>query len=164
MELKHVFGIFQGLMLLVCPFRLHLKISFWNIPNDFVKQGWEPRGITYTEKWKSSKINFHVAVSAALAKDFPTLPSLLRSIAALPSSCLHFYQAEESLCKALKRSTSGQTEGARAKAFKRACILSKHQDREGADKKYKDLYIDPRTFMMRITGKVEGICPGYRQR
>ena len=102
---KHVFGIFQGLMLLVCPFGLHLKISFWNIPNDFVKQGWEPRGITYTEKWKSSKINFHVAVSAALAKDFPTLLSLLRSIAALPSKLFEFL--EKKLCKFVKRSTRG---------------------------------------------------------
>ena len=159
-----MFGIFQGLMLLVCPFGLHLKISFWNIPNDFVKQGWEPRGITYTEKWKSSKINFHVAVSAALAKDFPTLPSLLRSIAALPSSCLNFYQTEKRLCKVLKRSTRGQSEGARMKTFQRACILSKPQDREGAEKKYKELYTNPRSFMMRIDGRVEGICPGCRQR
>ena len=138
--------------------------AFFADPNDFAKEGTEPRGITYTETWKSPKLNFHVAVSTALANDFPTLPSLLRSIAALPSSCLHFYQTEKRLCKALKRSTSGQPERARIKAFQRACILSKHQDREGADKKYKDLYIDPRTFMMRITGKVEGICPGYRQR
>ena len=64
--------------------------AFFADPNDFVKQGREPRGITYTETWKSSKIKFHVAVSTALAKDFPTLPSLLRSIAALPSSCLNF--------------------------------------------------------------------------
>ena len=29
---KSVFGIFQGLMLLVCPFGLHKNRSFWNIP------------------------------------------------------------------------------------------------------------------------------------
>ena len=82
--------------------------AFFADPNDFAKEGTEPRGITYTETWKSPKLNFHVAVSTALANDFPTLPSLLRSIAALPSSCLHFYQTEKKLCKFVKRSTKGK--------------------------------------------------------
>ena len=105
--------------------------------DDFVKQGREPRGITCTETWKSSKIKFHVAVSTALAKDFPTLPSLLRSIAALPSSCLNFYQTEKRLCKVLKRSTRGQSEGARMKTFQRARILSKPIEWEDAEKSTK---------------------------
>ena len=41
-----------------------------------------------------------------------------------------------------------------------ACIVVDSR----ALKKYKDLYTDPRTFMMRIAGQVEGICPGYKQR
>ena len=50
------------------------------------------------------------------------------------------------------------------KTFQRACILSKPQDREGAEKKYKELYTNPRSFMMRIDARVEGICPGFPQR
>ena len=119
-----------------------------------VRQGNEPRGIA----------KIHVAASAALAKDFPTLPSILRSIAEAPSSCLHFYLSEKKLCKFVTTSTKDKPEMVRRRMFQRACVLSKPEERETAKKKYKDLYIHPRSFILRIDGRVEAICPGCPQR
>ena len=113
---------------------------------------------------KARKNNCHVAVSAALAEEFPTLPPLLRSIAEAPSSCLHFYLSEKKLCKFVTTSTKEKPEMVRRRMFQRACVLSKPEERETAKKKYKDLYIHPRSFILRIDGRVEAICPGCPQR
>ena len=45
--------------------------GFYATPDCFLKV--EPRGIQYTEQYKSAKQSFHVAVSAKLATEFPTL-------------------------------------------------------------------------------------------
>ena len=52
---------------------------FYATPKDFLSPS--PSGIAYTEKYKGSKQSFHVAASAALATELPTLPQLLRGIA-----------------------------------------------------------------------------------
>ena len=76
---------------------------------------------------------------------------------------MNFYQTEKRLCKFVKRSTKGKSPIVRRKTFQRACILSTPQEREDAEK-YKELYTNPRSFMMRIDARVEGICPGFQQR
>ena len=74
---------------------------FYATPNDFLSPS--PSGIAYTEKYKSSKQSFHVAVSAALATELPTLPQLLRGIAQAAGSCLHFYLSEKKCASFSKR-------------------------------------------------------------
>ena len=76
---------------------------FYATPQDFINQDEPPRGIMYTEKCTSAKESFHVAVSAALAAELPTLPELLRALAVAPGSCFKFYVSERKLCKFSKR-------------------------------------------------------------
>ena len=54
--------------------------GFFASPKDFTKAT-PPRGVTCQEHYKTAKSNWHLAVSAAVAVEFPTLPLLLRSIA-----------------------------------------------------------------------------------
>jgi len=85
--------------------------AFYATPEDFVRQVESPRGITYREKCKSSNHSFHVAVSAALADEFPTLPQVLRAVALAPGSCFKFYVSEHKLCKFFKtKKREGSTE------------------------------------------------------
>ena len=60
---------------------------FYATPKHFLSPS--PSGITYTEMSKSSTLDFHLAVSASLAGEMPTLPQVLRGIAQYPGSCLH---------------------------------------------------------------------------
>ena len=57
--------------------------GFYATPHDFINQDEPPRGIMYTEKYKCPKESFHVAVSAALAAELPTLPE---------RSCARFFK------------------------------------------------------------------------
>ena len=68
---------------------------FCAAPRDFQEE--LPKGVQYEEKFKSSKHSFHVAVSAELAVDLPTMPQVLRAIAEAPGSCLSFYRSERKL-------------------------------------------------------------------
>ena len=140
-------------------------------PMIFVRQGDSPRGIMYTErKSKARKNNFHVAVSAALAEEFPTLPQLLRGIAEAPSSCLHVYLSEKQLCKFVKKSTKKRPEMVQRRVFQRACV---HWCVQGGLGGFDVACWSP-TFttiathfrpaiILRIDGSVGGVCPGCPQ-
>ena len=110
----------------------------------------------YTEKYKSSKQSFHVAVSAALAVEFPTLPQLLRAIAQAPGSCFRFYLSERRLCKFFKKAVK---EAPRIQ--QRTFVLAKQGDSATVKKKkYKALYINPRSFLLRFDASARAVCPG----
>ena len=47
--------------------------GYYATPKDFVNYA-RPPGIMYTEKYKSSKDSLHVAVSATVAEELPTVP------------------------------------------------------------------------------------------
>ena len=57
--------------------------AFFTTPDDFAK-GDFPEGIQYTEKLRSSKATYHVAATASLEAQLPTLPHLLRTLAQTP--------------------------------------------------------------------------------
>ena len=65
--------------------------AFYATPEDFVKDDKEPRCVMYTGSYKSSKQSFHVAVSAKLAEECPTIPQILRAIAQSPGSYFKFH-------------------------------------------------------------------------
>ena len=136
--------------------------GYYATPKDFVNYA-RPPGIMYTEKYKSSKDSLHVAVSATVAEELPTLPPLLREIAQAPGSCLHFYLSARKLCKFFKRSSKAKSETVRRKLVERTCVLSKPADRETAGKKYKELYITPRSFLLKIDASIADVCPGCSQ-
>ena len=76
--------------------------AFYTTPTGFAPQD-SPNGIQYTEKLRSSKKSYHVAVTAALESDFPTLPHSLRALAQALSGCVVYYRAPKKLCKFFKK-------------------------------------------------------------
>ncbi len=129
--------------------------GFYATPQDFLCKGESPRGIMYTEKYKSSKESFHVAVSAALADELPTLPQLLRAIAMAPGSCFMFCLSERKLCKFFKKTVKKAP-----RMQKSIFVLSKKEDRHTVQKKYRELYINPRSFLLRFDASERAVCPG----
>ena len=87
----------------------------------------------------------------------------MRHIADAPASCLSFYLSEKKLCRFVSTAIREKTEPVKKRIFQRACILSMPEDKADVRPKYRDLYIHPRSFILRIDGKVDGICPGCPQ-
>ena len=114
----------------------------------------------YPEKYKSSKESFHVAVSAALAAELPTLPELLRAIAVAPGSCFKFYVSERKLCKFFRKAVK-TTPRFQQRIQQRTCVLAKQGDRATVKKEYKELYINPRSFLLRFAASERAVCPGW---
>ena len=132
---------------------------FQTTPPDFLHQDETPRGITYKEKYKNPRQNFHVAVSAALAVDFPTVPQLLRSIALAPGSCFQCRLSERKLCKLSKKTVKTAP-----RMRQNICVLCKRGDRDAADAKYRELYITPRSFLLKFHASGRAVCPGFTSR
>ena len=130
--------------------------GFFATPKEFMTKATPPRGIAYPEHYKSAKSNWHLAVSAAVATELPTLPQLLRSIALAPGSCCVFYPSERNLCKFFKAAVRKSP-----RIPQRMCVLSNPADRAAADKKYQGLYITPRGFLLKFPSE-GGVCPGWR--
>ena len=57
--------------------------AFFTTPDEFARRDL-PKGIQYTEKLWSSRTTYHVAATATLQADLPTLPHLLRALAQTP--------------------------------------------------------------------------------
>jgi hypothetical protein len=128
---------------------------FYAAPKEFRNQDESPSGIMYTQAYKNQKQSFHVAVSAALADEFPTLPRVFTDIAQAPGSCFKYYLSERKLCKASKR-----TKKTTPRLQQRMCVLSTRADREGAEAKYRHLYISPRDFLLKFRASERAVCPG----
>jgi len=129
---------------------------FYATPKDFLRKEDAPRGIMYTEKYKSSTQSFHVAVSAKLAEELPTLPQLLRDIAQAPGSCFKFYLSERKLCKFFKKTVKKTP-----RIQQRIGILAKKGDQDTVDKKYQGLYMGPRSFLLKFDASERAVCPGF---
>ena len=128
--------------------------GFYATPQDFVKQDESLRGIMYTESYRSSKQSFHVAVSAKLADELPTLPQLLRAIALTPGSCFHFYLSERKLCKFFKKIVK-----TRPRIQQRTFVLARKGDCDTVKKAYRGLYISPRSFLLKFDASERAVCP-----
>ena len=132
--------------------------GFYATPQDRLSQDESPRGIMYTETYKRGCIShvavsaaFHGAVSAALADELPTLPQLVRAIALAPGSCSIFTCANASCASFLK--------DCEPRIQQRTCVLAKQGDRATAAKEYKELYINPRSFLLRLVASERAVCP-----
>ena len=134
--------------------------GFFATPGDFImKRDTSPRGIIYKELYKSSKQKWHVAVTASVANEFPTLPQLLRSIAHAPGSCCNFYLSDNNLRKFF---TKALRTSSRALLLQRTCVLAMPSDHAAAAKDYKDLYLTPRGFLLKFKAAEGDVCPGWR--
>ena len=132
--------------------------AFYATPEDFMKDDLQPRCVMYTGSYKSSKQSFHVAVSAKLAEECPTIPQILRAIAQSPGSCFKFCMSERKLCKFFKK-TVRTTPRIQQNTF----VLSPKTDLEAADKKYRSRYITPRSFLLKFPASERALCPGSRK-
>ena len=109
----------------------------------------------YTEKLRSSDKSYHVAVTAALQADLPTLPHLLRSLAQGPSSCVKYYLKPKKLCKFFKKHAKGTH-----RLVQRACVLCRPGEENDVDTGCKQLYNSPQNWVLRFDASVEARCPG----
>ncbi len=92
--------------------------AFYTTATEFARQD-SPQGVQYTEKLWSSATTYHVAVTAALQDNFPTLHQILRALARAPSGCVKFYMKPKHLCTFFKRASKG----VRHRLLQRACVL-----------------------------------------
>ena len=111
----------------------------------------------YTEKLRSSTTTYHVAVTASLQEDFPTLPQLFRILAQSPSGCVQLYLQPEKLCKFFKKHAKGAPG-----LLKRACVLCRPGEENDAAKGCKQLYSSPQKWVLRFDASVEALCPGTK--
>ena len=98
--------------------------GFYATPQDFLARDESRRGIMYAVKYKDSKDRVHVAVSASIEVELPTLAPLLKAIAKAPGSCVMLYESERKLCtffqKERARHTANSEEGFRSRHAGRA--------------------------------------------
>lgn len=114
-------------------------------------------GVMHQERYKASKQTYHVAVSARLAEDFPTVPQVLEAIARAPGSCFQYYRSTRSVCKFFKKAVKKAP-----KIGKRTLVLAhKHEiNSSTVDKKYLALYHTPHTFLQKFHVAARALCPG----
>jgi len=128
--------------------------AFFTTPIDFARLD-SPEGIQYTEKLRSSRTTYHVAATANLQAELPTLPHLLRTLAQTPRGCVKFYLKPKKLCKWVKKHAKGAH-----RLLQRACVLSRPEEEKNATKSWKQLYNSPNNWILRFNASVEARCPG----
>ena len=128
--------------------------AFFTTPDDFARQDL-PKGIQYTEKLWSSRTTYHVAATANLQADLPTLPHLLRALAQTPRGCVKFYLNPKKLCKWVKKQGKGAP-----RLLQRACVLCHPGEEKNATPSWKQLYNSPNNWILRFNASVQARCPG----
>ena len=116
--------------------------AFFTTPIDFARQD-SPRGIQYTEKLRSSTTTYHVAVTADLQADLPTLPHLLRTLAQSPSGCMKPFLKPKKLGKFFKKHAQGTP-----RLLQRACVLCRPGEEKDAETGCKQLYNSPKNWVL----------------
>ena len=131
--------------------------AFYTTPTDFAQRN-SPQGIQYTEKLRSSKKHYHVAVTAALEADLPTLPHILRALAQGASGCVIYYPKPKKLCEFFKKHTKGTP-----RLVQRACVLCRSgEETEIKKKAVKQIYNTPKNWVLRFDASVAARCPGSK--
>ena len=130
--------------------------AFFTSPIDFARHHCPP-GIQYTEKLRSSTTTYHVAVTAALQADLPTLPHLLRTLAQSPSGCVKLYLKPKKLCKFFKKQAKDTP-----RLVRRCCVLCRPGEEKDAEKGCQQLYHGPRNWIRQFAASVKAHCPGTK--
>jgi len=128
--------------------------AFFATPGEFARRDL-PKGIQYTEKLWSSRTTYHVAATASLQADLPTLSHLLRSLAQTPRGCVKYYLSPKKLCKWVKKQGKGAP-----RLLQRACVLCRPGDEKDAKPSWKQLYNSPGSWILRFNASVQARCPG----
>ena len=128
--------------------------AFFTTPDEFARRDL-PKGIQYTEKLWSSRTTYHVAATATLQADLPTLPHLLRALAQTPRGCVKFYLNPKKLCKWVKKQGKSAP-----RLLQRACVLCHPGEEKNATPSWKQLYNSPNNWILRFNASVQARCPG----
>ena len=137
---------------------------FCATPKDFLREDGTQRGLTYKQAYNDPKRCFHVAVSAALAGELPTLPLLLSAIVVAPGSCLKYYLSERKLLHFFRKTFKTASQRQAAMIQQTTCVLSKQGDQDNVKAKFNVLYISPRSFLYRFHGSPCEAFPGGLER
>ena len=127
--------------------------AFYTTPAEFAQQD-APQGIQYTEKLRSSKQHYHVAATAAVQADLPTLPYILRALSRTPSGCVIYYLDPKKLRKYFKQHAS------QPRLVQRACVLCRSGEETEVEKACKQIYNSPKNWVLRFDASVAARCPG----
>ena len=128
--------------------------AFFTTPDDFARRDLQ-KGIQYNEKLWSSRTNYHVAATASVQADLPTLPRLLRALAQTPRGCVKFYMNPKKLCKWVKAQGKGAP-----RMLLRACVLCQPGEENNAKPSWKQLYNSHNNWILRFDASVQARCPG----
>ena len=126
--------------------------AFFTTPTDFAQQS-EPQGTQYAEKLRSSTTICHVAATADLQAELPTLPQLLRTLAQAPGGCVKFHRTPRKLCKFFQK--IAKLKKRMPRQLQRICVLSCPGEEKDAEKKCKELYSSPQNWVRRFDASVE---------
>ena len=130
--------------------------GFYATPQDFLAQDESRRGIMYAVKHRDLRDSFHVAVSASLEVELPTLSPLLKAIAQAPGSCFKLYASERRLCRFFKRTVGGTP-----RILKRVFALATQAARHKADHEYREFYMSPQSFLLKLNATDRAVCPAW---
>ena len=128
--------------------------AFYTTPREFAQQE-SPRGVQYAEKLRSSATTYHVAVTAALQADRPTLPHLLRALAQAPGGCVKLYLKPKKLTKFIEAQGKGAP-----RLLKRACVLCRPGEEKDVKTSRKQLYNSVKNWVLQFHASVSSACPG----
>ena len=133
--------------------------AFFTTPDDFARREL-PKGIQYTEKLWSSRTTYHVAATASLQAELPTLPHLLRALARTPRGCVKFYLSPKKLCKWVKKQGKDMPPRLLPRLLQRACVLCHPGEEKDAKPCWKQLYNSLNNWNLRFDASVQARCPG----
>ena len=125
--------------------------AFFTTPTDFAQQS-EPQGTQYAEKLRSSTTTCHVAATADLQADLPTLPQLLRTLAQAPGGCVKVYRTPRKLCKFFQKDAKLKR---MPRQLQRTCVLSCPGEEKDVEASCKQLYSSPQNWVRRFDASVE---------
>ena len=97
-----------------------------------------------------------MAVSAALAVELLIQSPVLRAIAVAPGSCFKLYLSERKLCKFFKRTVKTTP-----RILKRVCVLATQAARHNVEQEYRELYMSPQSFLLKLHATERAVCPGW---
>ena len=126
--------------------------AFFTTVSDFAQKD-SPEGIQYSDHLRKSKTTHHVAATAKLLADLPTLPHVLRTLAEMPGGCLRFYFDPEKLRQYVKTQKSGP------RLLQRACVLSRQGEQKAENKDFQQFYRSPSDWILQFKASVHARFP-----